>query len=483
VTPGQQTILRWRRNPIDFVAENFGAVLDEWQRDALTALAGLNPGRRRLCLKACTGPGKTFVLAAIGWWRLACFADRGEHPKGAALSITADNLKDNLWPEMSKLQTKSEFLRAAFTWTKERIYANDHPETWFLSARSFAKDADAEAIGRALSGLHSKYPFVLLDETGDMPTAVGRAAEQIFTGSPVDAAIIQAGNPTSTEGLLYHAATQGAGQWHVVTITADPDDPKRTPRVDIELAREQIKQWGRDNPWVMATILGQFPPGGFNTLLTLTEVEAAMGRHRPEHEWNFAQKRVGVDVALQGDDRTVIIGRQGKRATKTVVMRNAKPSEIAARVIQSKQRFEQELTFVDASGGWGSGVVDAMTLAGHAPVEVQFAGKAQDSRYFNARSEMWFRMAEWVKAGGCLPPDRDWARELTAPTYTLQGGKFRLEEKAQIKKRLGFSPDLADALACTFYLEDMPAAKKDDLGRPILGAQGPQMLPEHEPFN
>src|SRR5690606_40327422 len=92
-----------------------------------------------------------------------------------------------------------------FTWTKERIYANDHPETWFLSARSFAKDADAEAIGRALSGLHSKYPFILLDETGEMPVAVGKAAQQIFTGSPVDALIAQAGNPTSPSGLLYES--------------------------------------------------------------------------------------------------------------------------------------------------------------------------------------------------------------------------------------------------------------------------------------
>ena len=79
----------------------------------------------------------------------------------------------------------------AFAWTKERIYAKEHPETWFLSARSFAKDADSESIGRALSGLHSQFPFVLLDETGDMPTAVGRAAAQIFTGSPADAAIIK----------------------------------------------------------------------------------------------------------------------------------------------------------------------------------------------------------------------------------------------------------------------------------------------------
>src|SRR3546814_4756459 len=91
---------------------------------------------------------KSAVLAWVGWHRLACFAATGEHPKGAALSITADNLKDNLWSELAKWQARSQFLASVFTWTKEKIYANEHPETWFLSARSFAKDAHPEAIGQ-----------------------------------------------------------------------------------------------------------------------------------------------------------------------------------------------------------------------------------------------------------------------------------------------------------------------------------------------
>src|SRR3546814_9177039 len=103
---------------------------------------------------------------------------------------------DNLWSELAKWQARSQFLASVFTWTKGKIYANEHPETWFLSARSFAKDANPEAIGRALSGLHSQFPFILLDETGEMPLSVGKAAQQIFTGNPQDALILQAGNPT-----------------------------------------------------------------------------------------------------------------------------------------------------------------------------------------------------------------------------------------------------------------------------------------------
>lgn len=458
MTPAQARIKHWRENPAQFVHDIFGVDPDAWQVDALNAIGGLPNPRRRLGMRACTGPGKSTVLAWIGWHRLFCFADRGEHPKGAAISGEGrDNLRDNLWAELSKWQQRSEILKSVFTWTKEQIFAKDHAETWFLSARSYAKDADAEAIGRSLSGLHSRFPFALLDETGDMPLAVGQKAEQIFTGGVVDGLIAAAGNPTSTTGLLYHICVAARGQWAIITITSDPDDPKRTPRVDIEHAREQIRLYGRDNPWVMATILGEFPKVGFNTLLSLDQVELAMSKHFREDAYNWSQKRLGIDVARFGDDRTVIFPRQGLAAFKPVEMRNARTNEIAARVSQAKTRWNSELELVDGSGGYGAGVIDALIQAGYSPLEINFSGAAIDPRYFNKRSEMWFEMAEWVKRGGALPKQPELVRELTSPTYTFQNGKLRLEEKDQIKRRLGFSPDYADALVLTFALPDMPA--------------------------
>jgi hypothetical protein len=57
-----------------------------------------------------------------------------------------------------------------------------------------------------------------------------------------------------------------------------------------------------------------------------------------------------------------------------------------------------------------------------------------------------------VKTGCALPNVPQLVRELTAPTYEFRNGKFRLEETEQIKARLGFSPDIADALALTFAM-------------------------------
>ncbi len=459
MTSAHLKIQDWKRNPVRFVEDNFKVALDQWQLDALVDLGGDTNPRRRLTMRACTGPGKSAVLAWIGWHRLTCFAEKGEHPKGAALSGEGrDNLRDNLWAELSKWQQRSKFLMAAFTWNKEQIFANDHPQTWFLSARSYAKDADNDAIGRSLSGLHSKFPFVLLDEIGAMPITVGQKASQIFTGGVVDGLIASAGNPVTTSGLLYHICTNERATNTIVTITADPDDPNRTPRVDADYAREQIKTHGRDNPWIKATILGEFPPGDFNSLISLEDVEAAMRKHLREDQYAFSQKRLGIDPARFGDDRTCIFPRQGLASFKPVVMRGARSNEIAARVATAKEKWGSELEFVDGTGGFGSGVIDSLMQAGHTPHEIHFSGKATDVRYFNKRSEMWFLMAEWIKRGAALPNDPELARELTVPTYAFINGKFQLEPKDQIKARLGFSPDLADALALTFALPDRAAA-------------------------
>ena len=146
----------WRENPRQFVHESFGVTLDKWQEEALDPAGGPPNARRRLGMKACTGPGKSAVLAWLGWHRLLCFGDKGSHPKGAALSGEGrDNLRDGLWAELAKWQQRSEILKRAFNWNQERISARGHESTWFLSARSYPKDANLEAIVTARKSIAS----------------------------------------------------------------------------------------------------------------------------------------------------------------------------------------------------------------------------------------------------------------------------------------------------------------------------------------
>lgn len=480
----------WRADPLRFVREVFHAEPDAWQADGLELLA--RPGRKRIALKACAGPGKTTELAWAAWHRLACFAAPNEHPKGIAVSITADNLRRNLWAEMARWQNASPFLLKAFEWTSSRIFARDHPETWFLSATSWPKTADLETIGRTLSGLHSRFPFYLIDESGDIPPNLLRSAEQGLSGCE-DGLIITAGNTTSQTGLLYEVSTrlrgkQEDGKYEVISITADPDEPKRTPRVDMEWARQQIATYGRENPWVMAYVLGQFPPGSINALLSVEEVEAAMNRSPQAGSYEWAVKRLGVDVARYGDDRTVHFPRQGLAAFQPAIMRHARGSAVSVDIANRTMSMMNELDREDPDGvesyfddtvGWAHGAVDVLRAAGRLVYAIQFDAPSANPRYINMRAQMWMEMAEWVKTG-CMPNIPEMVAELTTPTYFFSKGKFQIEAKDQVKKRLGRSPDLADALALTFALPDSPKRQ----GSGVRGGKRSESRPldDYDPY-
>jgi phage terminase large subunit len=251
-------------------------------------------------MKACAGPGKTALPAWIGW----NFLLTRPHPMIGATSVNAANLRANLWTELARWYAapRAAILRTLFAVTKTEIFAKDHPQTWRLEARTWAQDANAEQIGNALAGLHAKYVMWLLDESGAYPDSIMPACEAIFAGDPTEAHIVQAGNPTHLSGPLYAACTKARRFWRVIEITADPDDPKRTTRVSVEHARQQIATYGRDNPWVKVRVFGEFPPASLNALIGPDEVSAAMKRYYREHEIGQAAKVMGVDVARFGDD-------------------------------------------------------------------------------------------------------------------------------------------------------------------------------------
>lgn len=448
-------LARWRFDPAAMVREEFGVEPDAWQLEALHGYATTN----RVALKACKGPGKTAVLA---WCILHFLATRGgtdtlKHPKGAATSITGDNLQTGLWSEIAKWMGRSRFFSSMFVWTSTAVFRRGHRETWFFVARAWPKKASSEEQAHALAGIHGESCMFVLDESGGIPQSVMATAEAVLsTGG--DTKLLQAGNPTHTTGPLYRACNQDRALWYVVTITGDPDSPRRSPRISLEWARQQIKQYGRDNPWVLVNVLGEFPPTSINALLGVEEVERAMHRHLQRDAYDWAQKRIGVDVARFGDDRTVIFPRQGLAAFKPIVMRGARTTEIAARVAKGYIDWKAELILIDDTGHWGHGVVDGLITAGYPVVPIIASDKAIDRRYKNRRAEMWLEMAKWVKAGGALPPDDELIAELTEPTYTFLGGVFVLEDKDQVKERLQRSPDKADGLAQTFAMPDMPAA-------------------------
>lgn len=469
-----ENLRRWRANPASMVHELFATEPDLWQREILEIF----PHKPRIAMKACKGPGKTALLTWLCW----NFLLTRPHPKIAATSITKDNLDDNLWTEMAKWQHRSPLLQEAFTWTKTRIFAKDHPETWWMSARSWPKGGSKEQQADTLAGLHADFLMFIIDEAGGVPDAVMAAAEaglaNAMNGN--EAHIVMAGNPTHLEGPLYRACSTEAALWFVREITGDPDDPKRSPRVSPEWARQQIQKYGRENPWVLVNVFGQFPPSSLNSLLGPDEVREAMGRHLREEQYAFAAKILGVDVARFGGDSSIIFPRQGLAAFVPDQLRNVDSTQGAGRVARKWADWDADACFIDDTGGFGAGWIDCLRTLGRQPIGVPFAGSPNDPRYYNKRAEIHFEMAAWVKNGGALPFDEELIAELTAPTYTFKGDKFLIEDKEQIRERIGRSPDKADALACTFA---QPVVPKPRVWAPGGYVAKPAMaITDYDPF-
>lgn len=450
-----EAIAVWRADPVQFVRDQFGVEPDDWQKDALLAIRD-NP---RTAMKASKGPGKSTVLAWAAWWFLVCF----EFPKIVCCSITEDNLRDGLWSEMAKWQARSETLTEAFQWNVERIFLKEAPEQWWMSARTWPKSGNKQEQANTLAGVHADNVLFLIDEAGGVPDAVAAAAEGGLANASKEegrtAKLVIAGNPTHLEGPLYRASTVEAALWALIEISGDPDDPKRAPRVSVDWAREQIEKYGRDHAFVLVNVFGKFPPSSANQLLGPNEVSDSMKRD-PQRATYFEEARIlGVDVARHGDDRTVIVLRQGCIVFRPKELRATDLAGqglmfVVGAVSTAIDKHKPDATFIDA-GTFGIGVVDRLLQLGYRVFGVDFGSKpVTHMKYANRRSEMWFRMAEWVKdpvSPGALPDMPELKAELTAPTYSYdKHDKIILEPKKDIKERLGISPDIADAIALTF---------------------------------
>jgi hypothetical protein len=196
-----------------------------------------------------------------------------------------------------------------------------------------------------------------------------------------------------------------------------------------------------------------------NVLLSLEDVLTSMRRDLKRSAFDWAAKVLGVDVARYGDDESTIAKRQGLVAFRIERHRGLNTMELASRVAWVIEDEKADACFVDVSGGLGAGPYDRLCQlqVNCTLIPVEFGGKADDPRYANKRTEMFVRMADWTRGGGCLPDDVKLQQELVAHTYDFDAqSRMRLCPKDDVKERLGRSPDGADGLACTFHTNIAP---------------------------
>jgi hypothetical protein len=232
---------------------------------------------------------------------------------------------------------------------------------------------------------------------------------------------------------------------------------------------EWVKDYGEDSDFIRVRVRGVFPRAGDLQFIDGERVEMAIAR--PLITDNRQPLIMGVDIARQGSDQTVIRFRRGldARSIAPVKFRIPDLMQVASRVLENVNTWKPDAIFVDATGiGWG--VFDRLAQLGCGGlVAVDFGAKADrtdgsDAKalYANKRSEMWGFMKDWCRMG-CLPDDRDLSADLTGVEYGYDAANaLQLERKQDMRKRGLASPDDGDALALTFAYPVMPRNVEED---------------------
>jgi len=193
---------------------------------------------------------------------------------------------------------------------------------------------------------------------------------------------------------------------------------------------------------------------------------AHKARMRKDAE-EFGPLYLGLDVARYGDDSTVCYVRRGNKILGKRKLQGKSSLPVAEMVVRllslhRKNSRDQIIVNVDATG-LGSGAVDMLNLLtqkipGVEVREIYFGGKAtQSDRYKNAVTEMYFNIRDNIEMISLLENDSELLPELCKRKYSVDQrsqGVFQIEKKDDFKKRVGKSPDNADALVLAFYEEN-----------------------------
>ncbi len=440
----------YAENPLHYVIDELQAAPDQFQIPILEAI-----GRgENVVVRSGHGVGKTAILAWIGLWFLDCQVD----PRVVATAPTEAQLKNVLWIEAYKWLARSSRPRH-FAWTKEKIFLRGFEQTAWWIMRTATNPT-------ALQGLHADdlsdgRLLLMADEAPGIPDANFEAFEGVLTSE--NAQVVITGNPTRTNGEFYDAFHLNKSLWSGFKISAE-----NHPRVSTQYVERQRRKWGADSDVFRARVLGDFPTGDPNTLITLASIEAAIFR-RPDPG---GELQIGVDVARYGDDRTVIYGREGMRVFKPEIFAHTSMPEVSGHTIRYAAMMRRELdrpndsitVAVDVSGV-GGGAVDILELEAPAKnliiVPCNFGG-AGDDEYDDFASVMWGAVrdcAEFLSLPQCDEID-DTIGELTTRKYSIaKNGKIKIEAKDIYKKRIGWSPDLADGLVLAFAPDMRPTIR------------------------
>jgi len=174
------------------------------------------------------------------------------------------------------------------------------------------------------------------------------------------------------------------------------------------------------------------------------------------------QSCVSLDVAEGGRDRTVVARRYGDWVAPLIVkpgVETPTPEDAVAMVEPLMLDGGYAIVDADMLGGKAYGILRAkFKNRAHAYQGVKptlWRDQETVFEFLNVRAAAYWAMREALDPSNtstvALPPDPELRAELCAARWERSGRKIKLEEKKDIKERLGRSPDKADAVVMAFW--------------------------------
>ena len=168
------------------------------------------------------------------------------------------------------------------------------------------------------------------------------------------------GNPTRTTGRFRECFAGGrfAHRWSPKQI-----DSRSVAMTNKAQIAAWVKDHGEDSDFICVRVRGVFPRTGSLQFIDSERVDEAVARLLVEDP--TAPLIMGVDIARQGADQSVIRFRRGldARSIPAVEFRIPDPMQIASRIMEQVNSYNPDAMFVDGTGiGWG--VHDRLNLRG-----------------------------------------------------------------------------------------------------------------------
>lgn len=429
-------------DPVGFAHDVLGFTAWSKQREILESVRD----HQRTTVRACHGPGKTATGAQAVLWFLATHRDS----RVITTAPTWAQIEGLLWREIRAAVARAHSAGRGDMFPPPNVTKLELGDEWFAIGLSTNQP-------ERFQGHHADHLLLVVDEASGVDEAIFEAAEGFMTAEGAKSLLL--GNPTQLGGQFHRSFTTEAKRWNMIHISVY-DTPNFTgEKVPAEVARslptkawldDLIETYGKTSQFFQVRALGEFSTTSEETVIPLGVVIDAQACSLPADSM-YDEVAIGCDVARFGSDETVIAERVGQRIRILEHYVGKPTTHTAARVQHwAQQHPRPHVRIAVDDTGVGGGVTDQLRGAGWDVVAFNAGDKAFNPlKYRNRRSELWFALADQLP-GLDLDSDQQLLADLTAPKYGYDDGMRRVvERKAETKKRLGRSPDRADAVMLT----------------------------------